>query len=172
MYANRALEKPILKNFDVSYSCMMKCMLYIYGCLDLLDESCWSWSSDLRHCHYILRNNQHHKIVNLYWHHWHWEYGCIQAEELYCGEIGLYYLELMYIKGVAVNQWFSRIWLDFILLDKIYIKQYNWITLQYMYFILTFPPKYIHIYYFNAIYMFILPLKSTKDLVLKIETIS
>ena len=66
--------------------------------------------------------------------------------------------------GVAVNQWFSRIWLDFILLDKIYIKQYNWITLQYMYFILTSHPKNIH--YFNAICMFILPLKSTKDLVL------
>ena len=40
-----------------------------------------------------------------------------------------------------------------------------------MYFILTSPTKkYIH--YFNAIYMFIVPLKSTKDLVLKIETIS
>ena len=42
--------------------------------------------------------------------------------------------------GVAVNQWFSRIWLDFILLDKIYVKQYNWISLLYMYFILTSPP--------------------------------
>ena len=79
------------------------------------------------------------------------------------------------LQGVAVNQWFSRIWLDFILLDKIYIKQYNWITIQYMYFILKSPPLkqiYTYIYYFNAIYIFILPLKSTKDLVSKIETIS
>ena len=56
-------------------------------------------------------------------------------------------------------------------LDKIYIKQYNWITLPYIYFILTSPPQ-KNVYYFNAIYMFILPLKSTKDLVLKIESIS
>ena len=46
-------------------------------------------------------------------------------------------------------------------LDKIYIKQYNWITLQYMYFILTSPPPkkiytlfqcYIYVYFTSKKY--------------------
>ena len=69
--------------------------------------------------------------------------------------------------GVAVNQWISRILLDFILLGKKYIKQYNWITLEYMYFTLT-PKKII---FQSSMYVYFTS-KSTKDLVLKIETIT
>ena len=55
--------------------------------------------------------------------------------------------------GVAVNQRFFRIWLDSIFLDKTYIKQYNWITLQYMYSILTSPhKKYILFQYHMYVY--------------------